>query len=154
MAVRVCEFCGITYEGAAQSRFCTEAHRKAASRQRSADKPAEPRETAPASRPTQPHELIQAARAGQVELTEAEEQFIRDFLGYAGSEKRTLAERDAAAKRMVQQLPAVGRTVTRTDELGREVEETVGPAGLSLKAFPTQTPHDLRPSGEQLKKLG
>jgi len=108
----------------------------------------------PVTRPTQPHELIQAARAGQVELTEAEEQFIRDFLGYAGSEKRTLAERDAAAKRMVQQLPAVGRTVTRTDELGREVEETVGPAGLSLKAFPTQTPHDLRPSGEQLKKLG
>src|SRR5262249_21221179 len=108
------------------------------------------------SRPRTAGGLKSAARVGLIELTEAEEQFIRDDAGYAVSETRTLAERDEAARRMVaaNPLPAPGSTVTRVDEHGQEVEEPVGPAGLSLVAFPVQTPGDLTPTPEQLAKLG
>lgn len=49
-------------------------------------------------------DLTRAARAGRVTLTPAEEQRIRDEMGYALSETRTLAERDAAAARMVESI--------------------------------------------------
>ena len=37
---------------------------------------------------------------------------------------------------------------------GTPVEEPVGPAGLSLVAFPVQREGDLKPTEEQLRKLG
>ena len=48
--------------------------------------------------------LMAAARAGRLTLTDAEEQRIRDEAGYSQSERRTLAERDAAARRMVENM--------------------------------------------------
>lgn len=48
-------------------------------------------------------EVILAASEGRV-LTEAEEQAIRDRLGYAPTEKRTRAERNAAAARVTGKL--------------------------------------------------
>jgi hypothetical protein len=51
-------------------------------------------------------------------------------------------------------LPKPGSTVIRYTTSGDPVEEPVGPAGLSLIAFPVQTPGDLKPTPEQLAKLG
>lgn len=45
-------------------------------------------------------------------------------------------------------------TVTRYTLDGVPVEEPLGPSGLSLVAFPNQTPGSLKPSKEQLAKLG
>jgi len=108
------------------------------------------------TRPTTFQDLCRAARAGTIELTETEEQFIRDFLGYAASEKRGLLERDATAQRIASRTPSPppGSTVVRKDEHGKEVGEEVGPAGLSLVAFPVQTPGDLTPTAEEKAKLG
>src|SRR5215467_6976185 len=108
----------------------------------------EPAVTEPAvTRPTTAEGLKAAARAGTIELTEAEEQYLRDEAGYTASERRTLAERDGAARRMIKTtVEASGKsTITRYDEHGREVEEEVGPAGLSLIAFPVQRRGDLAP---------
>src|SRR5262245_41002021 len=52
------------------------------------------------TRPTDLDGLCAAARAGTIVLTETEEQFIRDSLGYSPSEKRGLLERDQAVRRM------------------------------------------------------
>jgi hypothetical protein len=46
------------------------------------------------------------ALVGQEVLSEAQEQAIRDSWGYSASETRTKAERDAAAKRMVEKARA------------------------------------------------
>jgi hypothetical protein len=40
-------------------------------------------------------------------LSEAQEQKIRDHFGYSKSETRTKAERDAAAQRIIERLPAI-----------------------------------------------
>jgi len=85
------------------------------------------------TRPTTLRGLMRAARAGTVELTEFEEQQIRNHFGFAASEKRTYLERCEVAER---------------------ISERLGPAELDPTAFPTQTPGDLTPSEEQLAKLG
>ncbi len=43
----------------------------------------------------------------RIGLSEAEEQRARDFWGYTKSETRTKAERDAAAARIIERLPAI-----------------------------------------------
>ena len=123
------------------------------------DDSAEPSVTIP-ERPQTLRGLIAAARAGTIELTEREEEQIRRHFGYASSEKRTLLQRDQAAEKMisgsreVQKVEADGTvTVTRYDPLDLPHEEAVGLGGLSLTAFPTQTPEDLKPSPEALAKL-
>jgi hypothetical protein len=60
----------------------------------------------PARRPGPNDEVILAARE-QRPLTEEEEQAIRDRWGYTESEKRTKAERDATARRMLGKSPQV-----------------------------------------------
>ena len=79
------------------------------------------------------------------ELSEIEEQALRDHLGYGASEKRTRKERSEAAKRAV--IQAKKDLPVRRDGLGQEVVEPVGPAGLSLVAFPVQRKGDLTPKG-------
>jgi len=93
-------------------------------------------------------ELIAGARSGRIELSDDDEQAIRDHFGYAKSEKRTLQERDEAALSMV----AGAVRMTRVGANG--VEEPTGPAGLSLVAFPNQVPGDLTPTPEERAKLG
>lgn len=78
-------------------------------------------------------QLVALARADKLKLTPDEEQRIRDHFGYAPSELRTLKTRDAVAEKI------------RAQDDGR---------GLSLTAFPTQTPGLLTPSPSALKKLG
>lgn len=46
-------------------------------------------------------DLCIKARAGELELSEADEQRIRDFWGYLPSERRTLAERDTVTQRIL-----------------------------------------------------
>jgi hypothetical protein len=69
-----CLYCGQSFDGAAQARFCSEAHRKA------------------------------YARTLEKEggLTPSQEQALRDDLGYSETERRTKAERDLAAQRMLE----------------------------------------------------
>jgi len=105
-------------------------------------------------RPNTLRGLMSAAREGTLTLTEREEQQIRNHFGFSASEKRTYLERCAAAARIRRDLPAPGSTVTRIDADGQEVEEPVGPAGLSLVAFPVQREGDLAPTPEQRSKLG
>ena len=162
--LRTCEHCGNEFEGAAQARFCSDAHRKAFARSGEVGQVGQAevgqqeevgQEVAQTrSRPTLVRELIDEARAGIIVLTPAEEQAIRDFMGYTSSEKRTLAERDRAAATIRAATKSQAPTVTRHTPDGRAVEEPVGPAGLSLVAFPTQTEGDLTPSPDALKKLG
>jgi len=168
--LKTCQGCGIEYEGAAQSKFHSPACRMAFVRRGEVEQDeevarpevaqvglevAQEREVAQArSRPTLVRELIDEARAGIIVLTPAEEQAIRDFMGYTSSEKRTLAERDRAAATIRAATKSQAPTVTRQTPDGRAVEEPVGPAGLSLVAFPTQTAGDLIPSPDALKKLG
>jgi hypothetical protein len=83
-------------------------------------------------------DLVREARAGRIELTTVEEQRVRDHFGYAASETRTLAQRDAVARRMV----------------------ASGPQGpLSKTAFPHVQGRDpesswtLVPTAEKLAKL-
>jgi len=106
--LRVCQFCGAEYEGAAQSRFCSNAHRVAFSRkgkvvQNGEAAQVEPEQTAPRVEPVQKRSrtlrgLIADARAGTITLTEKEEQAIRNHYGYGPSEKRTLLQRDAVVQ--------------------------------------------------------
>jgi hypothetical protein len=119
----------------------------------------EPTPSVTPPRPTSVQGLVAAARAGQIKLTEGEEQFIRDQLGFSSSEKRTLAERDGVARRIVEQgnasRPAAPPgTVARQAADGTWVYEPLGPAGLSLVAFPVQVRGDLSPTPEQREKLG
>lgn len=65
-------------------------------------------------------------------LGEEREQAIRDFFGYAASETRSKAERDAVARRI----------------MARSQKGTG-----SLPGFPSR-PNDLAPSSEALAKLG
>jgi hypothetical protein len=82
-------------------------------------------------RPRTARTLTEAARAGEIELTDGEEQFIRDCFGYSPTEKRSLAQRDEAASRMLSQaLPP-----------------------FNQDAFPAQ-PGDLAPTAEERAKLG
>ena len=168
MAEKVCEYCGASYQGAPQSRFCSEAHRKAASR--AAARPANQADQAERKlqapkrrdldadgRPNTLRGLMSAAKEGTIVLSEREEQQIRNHFGFTASEKRTFLEREAAARRIREKLgplPREGETVTRLDELGNPVEEPVGPAGLSLVAFPNQREGDLAPTPEERAKLG
>jgi len=141
MAEKVCEYCGASYQGAPQSRFCSEAHRKAASR--AAARPAiqadqaerhvqapKRRDLDADGRPNTLRGLMSAAKEGTIVLSEREEQQIRNHFGFTASEKRTFLE------------------------LGNPVEEPVGPAGLSLVAFPNQREGDLAPTPEERAKLG
>jgi len=105
-------------------------------------------------RPATLRGLMASARAGTIELTEREEEQIRRHFGYAASEKRTYLEREQAARRMVEVTVDASGTVTRFTVDGVPVEEPVGPAGLSLVAFPNQTPGDLTPTEEERVKLG
>jgi hypothetical protein len=101
--------------------------------------------------------LIAAARRGEIVLSEREEQAVRNHFGYARSETRTLLERDAVAKRITgssDRLVELPKVVVRYRMDGTPVEEPVGPAGLSLVAFPVQREGDLAPTAEQLAKLG
>jgi hypothetical protein len=175
--LKTCEHCGQPFEGPAQARFCSDAHRKAASRSRTDVRveggqkqagqensvmlqpdgktkvPQHPRsreELDADGRPTTLRGLMLAARMREIVLTEREEQKIRNHYGYASSEKRTLLERDAVAAR----IKAKPSANTRFDENGTPVEEPVGPAGLSTVAFPTQTRGDLAPTAEERAKLG
>ena len=111
-----CLYCGAPFEGAAQARFCSNAHRVAYSRTRTKE-------------PVQ-GEAVQAEPVRR--LTPVEEQQIRDELGYAKSETRTKAERDAAAKRMVERMG--------------------GLKPLDPRAFPAR-PNDLIPSPQKLDRL-
>ena len=100
--------------------------------------------------------MKRAARAGTIELTAIEEQFIRDEAGFAESEKRSLAQRDEAGAKIAaaHRIPAPGMTVERDDGHSQLVAEEVGPAGLSLVAFPVQVEGDLAPTPEERAKLG
>src|SRR5215469_11012578 len=100
-------------------------------------------------RPATLRGLMNAAKEGTIILTEREERQIRAHFGYGPAEKRTYLERCAAAERMREKIgprSAPGSTVTRYTLDGEPVEEPVGPAGLSLVAFPTQREGDLTPS--------
>jgi len=108
-------------------------------------------------RPNTLRGLMSAAKEGTVTLTEREEEQIRRHFGFAASEKRTFLEREAAAQRIREKIgprPAPGSTVTRYTPDGTPVEEPVGPAGLSLVAFPVQEEGDLAPTQEERAKLG
>lgn len=87
-------------------------------------------------------------------LSEVEEHILRVHFGYADSEKRTRAERQAVANRLRDPHALTARTTTRYKMDGTPVEERVGPAGLSLVAFPVQRRGDMTPSAEKLAKLG
>jgi len=105
METRTCENCGIEFEGAPQARFHSDACRKAFAR-------AKERGLADESLPArQLDELmpdgvtlrsqVKAPKTQSIETPAPEqEQRLRDFYGYSSSEKRTKAERDAAAARM------------------------------------------------------
>ena len=113
-------------------------------------------EAASTPRPRDAQGLKRAARAGTIELTAIEEQFLRDEAGFAESEKRSLAQRDEAAAKIAARhpLPAPGSRIERADEHGQPRQEEVGPAGLSLVAFPNQREGDLAPTPEERAKLG
>jgi len=166
---RTCAYCGREFEGPAQAKFCSDAHRKAASRiARGPNKPEPPIVTdnqtivvpSVEERPGTLRGLIAAARKGEITLTDREEQLIRNYYGYASSEKRTLLQRDKATEKMRVGMVDVIKveldgsvTVTRHADDGTVISEVQGPAGLSPVAFPTQTPGDLTPTDEQLAKL-
>lgn len=122
--LKLCDNCGVEFDGAPQARFHSNACRVAFRRkvaQIEGREPAhetpletlelahegepeqgEPEHGAPAGELAQPsslEELIAKGRAGGV-LSDAEEQRIRDHFGYTASETRTLAERDATASRI------------------------------------------------------
>jgi hypothetical protein len=83
-----CLNCGIEFEGSPQSRFHSDACRKAYSRRQGGQKDGAPS-------PESGHgEVLAETR------TEVEEQEIRDRFGYATSETRTQAERQAVANRI------------------------------------------------------
>jgi len=105
-------------------------------------------------RPATLRGLMSAAREGTIVLTDREEEQIRNHFGYATSEKRTYLEREQAARRVVEVTVDASGTVTRYTLDGTPVEEPVGPAGLSLVAFPVQEEGDLTPTPEQRAKLG
>jgi hypothetical protein len=109
-------------------------------------------------RPTNLRGLIAAARAGTLTLSEREEQAIRRHFGYASSEKRTLLQRDEAARRIPHQVDVevveTDGTVRRFDPDGEPVKEAAGHLGLSLIAYPTQVEGDLTPAPEARAKLG
>jgi hypothetical protein len=108
---RVCEYCLSEFEGPRQARFCSDAHRKAFARspgeraRQDADlDPSLPERQFDMAEPVQELPvplLVEQARAGKLRLSGEDEQRIRKFFGYADSETRTLAERDAAAARML-----------------------------------------------------
>jgi len=77
--------------------------------------------------------LMAAAQAGEVVLTEHEEQQIRNHFGFTSSEKRTYLERCGVAE---------------------AIHERLGPASLDAAAFPVQTPGDLTPTSEERGRLG
>ena len=108
-------------------------------------------------RPATLRGLMSAAKEGTIVLTAREEEQIRRHFGYAASEKRTFLEREAEAVRMREKIgprSTPGSTVTRYTLDGEPVEEPVGPAGLSLVAFPNQREGDLTPTEEERAKLG
>jgi hypothetical protein len=99
-----CENCGIRFEAAPQARFHSDACRKAFSRK-----------TVEEDDPGIPLDYL-------MDLNEAEEQRLRDELGYAESEKRGEAERQEAADRILAKqrqnivnLPADIELVWRSD---------------------------------------
>jgi len=107
---RRCEHCGELFEGRPNARFCSEAHRKAYARVVTSEG-----------------------------LTPAQEQAIRDDLGYTSSETRSKAERDAAAARMLQKTrlsPAeqeeIDRVVSRLRAQEAEHERKVAAAVAAL----------------------
>jgi len=171
--LKTCEHCGASFEGAPQARFCSDAHRKAHARSRTKEQvglgqagqsvrvegvvEADFTPGDSARRPGTLRGLIAAARRGEIVLSEREEQAVRNHFGYARSETRTLLERDAVAKRITgssDRLVELPKVVVRYRMDGTPVEEPVGPAGLSLVAFPVQREGDLAPTAEQLAKLG
>jgi len=103
--LKECLFCGASFEGSAQARFCSDAHRKAHARTRTD---------------------VRVGEVGQSENGEVGQRHPVD-LGWG--------------------------TVTRFAVDGTPVEEPLGPAGLSLVAFPVQVEGDLAPSPELLRKL-
>jgi hypothetical protein len=81
-----CLYCGQSFDGSPQARFCSDAHRKA------------------------------FARGSDEQLTPLQEQALRDDLGYSETERRTQAERDLAAQRMLERTrlsPAEQEVVDR-----------------------------------------
>jgi hypothetical protein len=118
---KLCAYCGEEFEGAAQARYCSNAHRVADQRRR----------TEPAQREVaqeKSHSPVQHPRAAT------------DSLGHLPSD----VDR------------GWGVCVRWQDPERRElpVYEPNGPAGLSLIAFPNQTPGDMAPSKAEREKLG
>jgi len=109
--IKTCEFCLSEFEGAAQARFCSDAHRKAFRRRFDEGRRASVDPDLPERQVDEPEPeeldvpaLVAAAKAGRV-LSDSEEQRIRDYWGYAPSETRTWAEREQAAQRIMANLP-------------------------------------------------
>jgi hypothetical protein len=134
--LRECVNCGVSFEGSPQARFHSDACRKAYARRRLVDETLPVRDVSEA--PVVVHGFVVEPQAVVVRrppfpagpISEEQEQAIRDY-GFSASEKRTRAERDAVAARIMAR--------SRSTRL--------------LPGFPAR-PDDLAPSPAQLKKLG
>jgi hypothetical protein len=89
--MRTCEGCGIEFEGAPQARFHSDACRKAFSRRADPSLPV---------RQLRTEKIVELDEGPLGEEVDAE-QLLREGLGYAKSESRTKAERDATAARIL-----------------------------------------------------
>jgi hypothetical protein len=86
--LKTCLHCGVEFEGAPQARFHADACRKAYNRELG-------------QKEGENSDIQGPGRELGQTLSEAEEQALRDRFGYAKSETRTKAERDAVAAQII-----------------------------------------------------
>jgi hypothetical protein len=124
---KVCENCGREYEGSPQSRFHSDSCRKAYARKADESLP---------ERQLDEEDVPELGRPLRVllkldpyaELSEPEEQAIKDHFGYASSERRTRAERQRVADAIIAKAgpldPKVKRAMDQIqDEHRRHLEK-------------------------------